>query len=98
MNRKALLKRFKQCTEKSSGRKADLMVSAVVQMAIENGCECAVFVRDNAENYSARGVAMSVEKIAYQFAKTILAIHRKEGYDVESIMQVIEKYLKEETQ
>ena len=61
MNKRAMFKKFKASIKKTDVINADVLAATLAETVIENGCECAVFVRDSDEEYSARVIAMSPE-------------------------------------
>ena len=93
MNKKTLLRKFKSEFGKCNSHKADRLAAAMTQMALENDCECAAFIHDNKECYSARAIAMTPDVFAHQMAKAILAIYRKEGINPADTINAVINYI-----
>ena len=93
MNKKILLRKFKSEFGKCNSHKADRLTAAITQMVIENDCECAAFIYDDKESYSARAIAMPPDSFAHQIAKAILAIYRKEGINPTDTINAIINYM-----
>lgn len=93
MSKKTLLRKFNAEFGKCNSHKADRLAAAIAQMAIENDCECAAFIHDNKESYSARAIAMTPDRFAHQMAKAILAIYRKEGVNPADTINAIINYM-----